>query len=77
MLRTAGLSGRKAEYVKGLAEKFDSGELTADMLATASDEEVMSKLTAVRGLGRWSAEMFAFFGLKRTDVFATGDLGVQ
>ena len=77
LLRTAGLSGRKAEYVKGLAEKFDSGELTTEMLATASDEEVMSRLTAVRGLGRWSAEMFAFFGLKRTDVFATGDLGVQ
>lgn len=47
------------------------------MLATADDEELMSRLTAVRGLGRWSAEMFAFFGLKRTDVFATGDLGVQ
>ena len=77
LLRTAGLSGRKTEYVKGLAERFDSGELTKEMLATASDEEVMSKLTAVRGLGRWSAEMFAFFALKRTDVFATGDLGVQ
>lgn len=60
-----------------MAEKFDNGELTTEMLATADDEEVMTRLTAVRGLGRWSAEMFAFFGLKRTDVFATGDLGVQ
>ena len=77
LLRTAGLSGRKAEYIKGLAEKFDSGELGSEMLAVASDEEVMERLTAVRGLGRWSVEMFSFFGLKRMDVFSTGDLGVQ
>ncbi|KAK4955419.1 3-methyladenine DNA glycosylase [Elasticomyces elasticus] len=47
------------------------------MLVGASDEEVLEKLTAVRGLGRWSVEMFSLFGLKRTDVFSTGDLGVQ
>ncbi len=76
-LRTAGLSGRKAEYIQGLAEKFASGELNARMLVEASDEEVMEKLTAVRGLGRWSVEMFACFALKRMDVFSTGDLGVQ
>ncbi|KAI9779796.1 MAG: 3-methyladenine DNA glycosylase [Peltula sp. TS41687] len=76
-LRTAGLSGRKAEYIKGLAEKFVDGELSADMLVKASDEEVLERLTAVRGLGRWSVEMFACFGLKRMDVFSTGDLGVQ
>lgn len=76
-LRTAGLSQRKAEYIQGLAEKFVSGELTAEMLAKASDEEVMEKLVAVRGLGKWSVEMFACFGLKRMDVFSTGDLGVQ
>lgn len=76
-LRTAGLSERKAEYIKGLAEKFESGDLSATMLLKASDEEVLEKLVAVRGLGRWSAEMFACFGLKRTDVFSTGDLGVQ
>lgn len=76
-LRTAGLSQRKAEYVKGLAEKFASGALSARMLVDASDEEVMEKLIKVRGLGRWSVEMFACFGLKRMDVFSTGDLGVQ
>ncbi|KAI9696932.1 MAG: 3-methyladenine DNA glycosylase [Candelina mexicana] len=76
-LRTAGLSGRKAEYIKGLAEKFVSGELSAELLIKASDEEVMEKLTAVRGLGKWSVEMFACFALKRMDVFSTGDLGVQ
>jgi DNA-3-methyladenine glycosylase II len=76
-LRLAGLSQRKAEYIKGLAEKFASGELSTTMLMKASDGEVMEKLIAVRGLGRWSVEMFACFGLKRMDVFSTGDLGVQ
>jgi len=76
-LRTAGLSQRKAEYIKGLAEKFVSGELTTRMLMTATDEEVMEKLIAVRGLGKWSVEMFACFALKRLDILSTGDLGVQ
>lgn len=75
-LRTAGLS-EKAEYIKGLAEKFVSGELSTQMLLKAGDDEVMEKLIAVRGLGKWSVEMFACFGLKRMDVFSTGDLGVQ
>ncbi|KAG6054276.1 hypothetical protein E4U17_003936 [Claviceps sp. LM77 group G4] len=76
-LRTAGLSQRKAEYVKGLAEKFHSGELSARMLLEAPYEELVEKLIAVRGLGQWSVEMFACFGLKRMDVFSVGDLGVQ
>lgn len=76
-LRLAGLSQRKAEYIQGLAQKFVSGELTTDMLMKASDEEVMEKLIAVRGLGKWSVEMFACFGLKRLDILSTGDLGVQ
>lgn len=76
-LRTAGLSQRKAEYIQGLSEKFMSGELSARMLLNASDAELVEKLTAVRGLGQWSVEMFACFALKRTDVFSTGDLGVQ
>ncbi|KAI2083819.1 3-methyladenine DNA glycosylase [Ophidiomyces ophidiicola] len=76
-LRSAGLSQRKAEYIHGLAEKFASGELSARMLLTASDEQVLETLIAVRGLGRWSVEMFSLFGLKRLDVFSTGDLGVQ
>lgn len=76
-LRSAGLSQRKAEYVTGLAEKFASGELSAHLLAEAPFDEVIERLTAVRGLGRWSAEMFACFALKRMDVFSLGDLGVQ
>jgi DNA-3-methyladenine glycosylase II len=76
-LRSAGLSQRKAEYIQGLAEKFANGELGARMLASATDEELFDKLIAVRGLGKWSVEMFAIFALKRIDVFSTGDLGVQ
>ncbi|KAL2073148.1 hypothetical protein VTL71DRAFT_10472 [Oculimacula yallundae] len=77
ILRTAGLSQRKAEYVMGLAEKFHKGELTTSMLATSSYEEVFEELIKVRGLGKWSVEMFACFSLKRMDIFSTGDLGVQ
>ncbi|KAH6641763.1 DNA glycosylase [Chaetomium tenue] len=76
-LRTAGLSQRKAEYIHGLATEFTAGTLTAQLLADAPYEEVLARLTAVRGLGKWSAEMFACFALKRLDVFSTGDLGVQ
>lgn len=76
-LRLAGLSQRKAEYIQGLAQKFATGELTADMLMKGTDDEVMEKLIAVRGLGKWSVEMFACFGLKRMDILSTGDLGVQ
>ncbi len=76
-LRTAGLSQRKAEYLQGLAEKFVSGELSAQLLAEASYETLVERLVSVRGLGLWSVEMFAIFGLKRMDVFSVGDLGVQ
>ncbi|KAH8428794.1 DNA-3-methyladenine glycosylase II [Aspergillus melleus] len=76
-LRTAGLSQRKAEYIQGLSQKFVDGDLSARMLLNASDEELLRKLIAVRGLGQWSVEMFACFALKRIDVFSTGDLGVQ
>jgi DNA-3-methyladenine glycosylase II len=76
-LKRAGLSQRKAEYIYGLAEKFAKNELTTEMLLNADYEEVLERLIAVRGLGRWSVEMFALFGLKRMDVFSTGDLGVQ
>lgn len=76
-LRQAGLSQRKAEYIKGLAKKFVNGELSAETLVNARDEEVLERLTAVRGLGKWSVEMFACFCLKRMDVFSTSDLGVQ
>jgi DNA-3-methyladenine glycosylase II len=76
-LRAAGLSGRKAEYITGLAEKFVSGELTDRELVEGEWEDVERKLIAVRGLGRWSVEMFGVFALGRGDLLSTGDLGVQ
>jgi endonuclease III len=76
-LRTAGLSQRKAEFIQGLAAKFASGELSPEILNQSSDEEVLEKLLAVRGLGKWTVEMFICFGLKRIDVFSFGDLSVQ
>ncbi|KAB8301111.1 hypothetical protein EYC80_003016 [Monilinia laxa] len=76
-LRTAGLSLRKAEYIHGLAQQFTAGTLTATFLLSAPYEDVLASLTQVRGIGKWSVEMFACFALKRLDVFSTGDLGVQ
>ena len=76
-LRSAGLSQRKAEYLKGLGEKFVSGDLSTQLLAEAPYDTLVERLIAVRGLGLWSVEMFAMFGLKRMDVFSVGDLGVQ
>ncbi|RPB07833.1 DNA glycosylase [Morchella conica CCBAS932] len=76
-LRTGGLSTRKAEYAHSLAETFVGGDLSAEILSSASDEEVVRRLVAVKGIGAWSAEMFLMFGLKRMDVFSLGDLGIQ
>jgi DNA-3-methyladenine glycosylase II len=76
-LRACGLSGRKVSYIEGLAEMAASGELELDRLGEMSDEEVIDALVAVRGLGRWSAEMFLMFHLARPDVFSGGDLGLR
>ena len=76
-LRACGLSGRKVEYVKDLAAHVLDGELELDRLDDLSDEEVIEEIVAVRGLGRWTAEMFLIFHLKRPDVFSGGDLGLR
>jgi DNA-3-methyladenine glycosylase II len=76
-LRGAGLSGRKVEYIRDLAAHVESGELELDRLEELSDEEVIEKIVAVRGFGRWSAEMFLIFHLERPDVLADGDLGIR
>lgn len=77
VLRGCGLSGRKAAYVVGIGEAIVAGELEPEALTEASDDEVISQLTALRGLGRWSAEMFLMFNLGRPDVFSGGDLGLR
>jgi len=76
-LREAGLSGRKVEYVRDLASHVISGELELDRLETLSDGEVIAEITAIRGFGVWSAQMFLMFFLERPDVLPTGDLGIR
>ncbi|HEX3243315.1 MAG TPA: DNA-3-methyladenine glycosylase [Solirubrobacterales bacterium] len=76
-LRAAGLSGRKVEYIRDLASHVISGELELDRLDELGDEEVIEEIVAVRGLGRWTAEMFLLFHLERPDVLSGGDLGIR
>jgi DNA-3-methyladenine glycosylase II len=76
-LRGAGLSGRKVEYIRDLARHVESGELELDRLAELSDEEVIAEISAIRGFGVWSAQMFLIFQLERPDVLPTGDLGIR
>jgi DNA-3-methyladenine glycosylase II len=76
-LRACGLSGRKVEYVQDLARHVLSGELELDRLDELGDEEAIEEIVAVRGLGRWTAEMFLIFHLERPDVLSGGDLGIR
>jgi DNA-3-methyladenine glycosylase II len=76
-LRGVGLSRAKATYVRSLAEHVLSGELELDRLDELGDEEVMREVTAVKGLGRWTADMFLIFHLGRPDILPVGDLGVR
>jgi len=76
-LRGAGLSGRKVEYLQDLARHVLSGELEVDRLADLPDETVVEEITAVRGLGVWTAHMFLMFHLGRPDVLPVGDLGIR
>jgi DNA-3-methyladenine glycosylase II len=76
-LRTAGLSTRKVEYATGLARAVADGTLDLAGLANAEDEAVVEAITALKGFGRWSAEMFLLFALGRPDVWPADDLGIQ
>lgn len=75
-LRGAGLSGQKASYVQSLAEHVVSGALDLDALP-ADDEGAIAALTAVKGIGRWSAEVYLLFAEGRPDIWPAGDLAVQ
>jgi DNA-3-methyladenine glycosylase II len=78
-LRAAGLSANKSASLRDLAAKVLDGTVVLDRrgLARESDEEVISRLSTVRGIGRWTAQMFLLFQLRRLDVWPTGDLGVR
>jgi len=76
-LRTAGLSRQKMAYLRDLAEKFASGLLSEDGFEDLDDEEVIQRVSAVKGIGRWTGEMFLIFSLGRSDVLPVDDLGVR
>jgi 3-methyladenine DNA glycosylase/8-oxoguanine DNA glycosylase len=76
-LRTAGLSAAKTRSIRALAERAGNGELPLHDVESLGDEELIERLTAVPGIGRWTAEMFLIFQLGRLDVWPVGDLGVR
>lgn len=76
-LRGCGLSGQKVKYLRDLSERFASGAIVAERWHDMDDEALIADLTQVKGIGRWTAEMFLMFHLTRPDVFPLGDLGLQ
>ena len=76
-LKAAGLSDRKVEYIVDLAKHFAAGTIHPHRWGSMGDEGVIDELVQVRGIGRWTAEMFLMFNLLRPDVFPVGDLGLQ
>ncbi len=76
-LRSVGLSGVKAAYVLDLADRVAAGTLPLQRAGRWSDDEAIARLTEVKGIGRWTAEMFLIFALNRPDVLPVADLGIQ
>ena len=75
-LRQVGLSSQKVAYVRDVCQRVVSGTLDLDRLDAMSDDQVIETLTQIKGIGRWSAEMFLMFRLHRPDVLPVGDLGI-
>jgi 3-methyladenine DNA glycosylase/8-oxoguanine DNA glycosylase len=76
-IRAAGLSRQKLVYLRDLSQKFASGQLSEGEFAGADDEEVIRRVSSVKGIGRWTGEMFLIFSLGRPDVLPVDDLGVR
>jgi DNA-3-methyladenine glycosylase II len=76
-LRSAGLSFQKISYIKSLAKFIEKKTINFNKFKKLSDEEIIISLTQVKGIGRWTAEMFLMFCLARPDVFSHGDLGLK
>jgi DNA-3-methyladenine glycosylase II len=76
-LRDVGLSWAKVRYIKDLAQHILDGRLDLDHVSTMPNEQLIEQLTAVKGIGEWSAHMFMMFGLGRLDILPVGDLGVR
>lgn len=75
-LRAAGLSGRKVEYIRDLAEHFNSGHLHANQWKGMEDELIIKELCEIRGIGRWTAEMFLMFNMVRPNILPLDDVGL-
>jgi DNA-3-methyladenine glycosylase II len=75
-MRAAGLSARKVEYLVDLALHFDSGAIHVDSWKQMNDEEIIAELVSIRGIGRWTAEMFLIFHLMRPNVLPLDDIGL-
>ncbi len=76
-LRAAGISRQKATYLRDLCEKVRTGAVPLENIDSLADEEVITALTTIKGIGRWTAEMFLIFRLQRPDVLPVGDLGIM
>ncbi len=76
-LRTVGLSAQKATYMHSLAQHFDDGHINTRLLKKMSDEDIITALTHIHGIGKWTAEMFLIFTMGRPDVFSVGDYGLR
>ncbi|MBQ9338522.1 MAG: DNA-3-methyladenine glycosylase 2 family protein [Lentisphaeria bacterium] len=76
-LRACGLSGRKVEYLRGIAEARISGTVDFDSLAEKPDAEVITELVKLKGVGVWTAEMLLLFALGRRDILSSRDLGIR
>jgi DNA-3-methyladenine glycosylase II len=77
LIRGAGISPQKLGYLRSLSEHIEQGELELAALPLLGDKEVIERLTAVKGIGVWTAQMFLIFSLGRLDVLPTGDLGIR
>ena len=76
-LRSVGLSKMKISYIKDLSKKIESNHLNMRSFSSKNDEYIIEQLTSVKGIGRWTAEMFLIFSLGREDVLPVGDLGLK
>jgi len=76
-MKTVGLSRMKIEYLRSLAEHIISGELDIEHLHELPDDQVREQITASKGLGRWTADMFLLINLERPDILPIGDLGIR
>lgn len=76
-INNVGISRKKSSYIKNIADAFSNKIINEKNISELDDQEIIKQLTSIKGVGRWTAEMFLIFTLRRTDVFPVTDLGVQ